>query len=320
MATNPPAVIPSALVHVIMSRKKCSETTFQSWKDSMEMFFLGCQASYMISNPIAQASVPTDKQSLDSQLPFYIYNTLEEDLQYLVAGKVSGLEQWKAVVGYFQKSNLGSRLEARKAFNNVEHDPSKPLSIYVHDVVKAAQVLKDLSVTVDDSEVRDLLLNNLHKSYLSVKTSILTASDEPDLKKVKSILTGSSLSVLQIKQEEGFTHAANATRSFKHPRTPSAHSSSSPHAPYDHQGNQWCNPGKEGYCFRCGKEGHFSHKCIFDMPKHIKDWVVQGGSSSSHFHSQAAQAQEEPSFDGQQFAGVSIDDLDVSNILGPLHI
>lgn len=271
----------------------------------------------MVSKKLDEASVPAGKQSLDMQLSLYIYNTLEDELQYLVAGKHSGLEQWKAVVGHFQKSNLGSRLEARKAFNSVEHDPSKPLSIYVHDVVKAAQVLKDLSVNVEEDEIRDLLLNNLHHSFLSVKTSLLTSSDEPDLAKVKSILTGSSLSILQIKEEEGTAQAANAARSSHKSRaypTTSSYSSSSPQPPYDQQGNKWCCWGNEGVCFRCGREGHLSHKCIFDMPKHIKDWVIKSPNS----HAQASQAFEEDSNIEEGFAGAAV--YDVSNILGPLHL
>jgi len=33
-------------------------------------------------------------------------------------------------------------------------------------------------------------------------------------------------------------------------------------------------PPTKNHCHRCGRSGHIAARCIYDMPQHIKDWVM----------------------------------------------
>ena len=187
--------VPNAIANKIETIQKCSELTFQSWKSGMKMFFRGAGAVYLTLEPLPD-TVPVGKEDLDGSIVFYIWVSMAEEMKYLVDGKESGLEAWKAVLQHFQKSNLGCRLTARQDLYRVVHDPSKPISAYIHSVEKAAQVLKDLSAPVDEVQLGDILLMNLHESYSTVCTSLLTSKDEPKLEEIKNILLGSSISTI----------------------------------------------------------------------------------------------------------------------------
>ena len=296
-------LIPTSIANKIDGITKCSDTTFQSWKSGMQMVFRAVQAKYLLMDKLPDA-VPADKKDLDEVLVFYIWGSIAEEMRYLVDGKESGLEAWKAVLDHFQKSNYGGRLKARKEFYNVVHDPSKPISVYIYSVEKAAQVLKNLKVNIEEQELTDILLMNLHESYSNIRTSILTSEDAPDLSRIKSILAGSSLPIIKQEYEDFILPAANAVRAGRRTRP----STSTTSTPIDLKGIRWCNPTNEGHCHRCGRPGHVAHLCIFDMPQHIKDWVMNGRNSSP------ATAHEV-----SEIGNDEVEEL-ANNILGPLHI
>lgn len=196
MATN----LPNYVVNMLSEVPKLTDSNFQTWKKGMTMFFSGCGASYLLSTPLP-ATVPNDSEAVDKKMVFFIWSRLSEELRYLVEGKTSGLEAWEAVSSHFQRSTMPRRLQAREAFYRIEHDPSKPISIYIHAVDSARQVLVDLGSNIDDTETLNVLLMNLHPDFHTVRTTILTAATEPTLANVKNILAGSAGSAITIKSE-----------------------------------------------------------------------------------------------------------------------
>jgi len=89
--------IPNAVANQINQIIKCSDSTFLAWKSGMKMFFMGAGAGYFCQDP-PPTSVPTGSEELDKQMTFFIWSSLEKEVKYLVEGKMSGLEAYKAVV------------------------------------------------------------------------------------------------------------------------------------------------------------------------------------------------------------------------------
>lgn len=247
----------------------------------MEMFFRGAGASYLVEK---KEKVPDEKADLDGILVSYLWSSLGEEYHYLVEGKSSALEAWKLVHSHFNASTMPRRIKARHDFYHVEHDPSQSIDVYIHSVNKARQALVALNCKVDDTETLDVLLMNLHSSYEGIRTSILTAKDEPSLESVKSILTGSARSVMAVKSEPtDIALAAQGARrgggrkDYGHGYGGGRAGADSSKGPSrDDNGYRWCDPSNEGHCHRCGRSGHIAARCIHDMPQHVKDWVMSG--------------------------------------------
>ena len=173
-------------------------------------------------------------------------------------------------------------IQAREAFYRVEHNPSKGINVYIHAVDTARKALKDLGCVIDDTEAKDVLLMNLHSSYLTVRTSILTAKEEPTFADVKSILSSSSAAVDPIiKLEPSDTAFAVRSGSSTQRRLSSRGQDFREPSQKDDKGIRWCDPTNEGHCHRCGRPGHIAARCIHNMPQHIKDWVMSVPRSSA---------------------------------------
>jgi hypothetical protein len=120
---------------------------------------------------------------------------------------------------------------------------------------------------------------NLHPSFHTIYTSILTAKSEPSLSDVKGILIGSASSAIIIKSEPvDITLATQSSNKHDIPRKQSGQFSrtgttpSSP--PEDKKGFHWCDPTNEGHCHHCGHPGHIAAHCIYNMPQDVQDWVM----------------------------------------------
>ncbi|KAK6984645.1 hypothetical protein R3P38DRAFT_3292331 [Favolaschia claudopus] len=97
--------------------------------------------------------------------------------------------------------SLSTRTISRAELNAVRHDPSKDISVYTRAMADAVKKLTAMGVTIDETYHKDLLLINLHPSYSSVRTVLLTRAAEPTLKDVTDLLTASAADP-GIKQED----------------------------------------------------------------------------------------------------------------------
>ena len=279
MSTAVPT-IPSVLVNLIIKDAQLGDNNFSTWKDKMRSFFAGIGASYLLTEK--PGSVPEGMEVFDGQLCFVIINTLEDQHRYLVSGLISALEAWKRIMEHFQKSTMPRRLKAREDFYRVEHDPTQSIYAYIFAVEKASKALVDLGCKVQETETKDVLLMNLHSSYHTVRTSILTAQKEPSLAEVKSILSGSSGSAVAIKSEPvevamaARVHGRHPGRAQPQPQPqpqPQHYQGGDPH-PVDQFGFRWCDPTNNDHCHRCGRPGHIAAKCITNMPQEVIDWIL----------------------------------------------
>jgi len=127
---------------------------------------------------------------------------------------------------------------------------------------------------------------HLHPSWITVRTTILASAKEPSFDELVSILIASSpasvvasdVTVKTEEEEPDLTLAMAARSGGRFVGSGGSYSgrgsSGAPHS--DENGFRWCSPTGNDQCRRCGRVGHISDRCIFDMPPHIKDWVTSG--------------------------------------------
>jgi hypothetical protein len=251
------------------------------YKSGMEMLFMAAGADYLI-DATSSTTIPTECVKLDKQLVFYLWARIDDDLKYIIQDtRTSALKAWLALLSHFQKSTMPRRLAARQHLYSVEHDKSKPIDVFIHAITSAAKALADLGYKVEDTEIKDILLMRLDDSYASVRTSIMTARDEPDLATIKSLLISAASSFTQSTGPVAAAHMVSAPYRPPHQRssrTPPSHiGASSQPLPPDDKGYQWCDTSNTQCCHRCGRPNHIAAFCIFTMPQYVKDWVMKGG-------------------------------------------
>ncbi|KII82844.1 hypothetical protein PLICRDRAFT_47475 [Plicaturopsis crispa FD-325 SS-3] len=247
-----------------------SDSNWFVWKKGMSMFLLANSAGGVLDGVVPK------QEGLDGTLLPFIWSKIAPEWQF-VEDAVGAVAAWKALQAHFEKSTMSNRLAARQALYSVVHDPQQPVSLYIQSLTAARAKLDALGVKIDDQEFKDVLLMRLDDSFDSLRTTILAQSPEPDLARISSLLTSSALSgsfASAVKGEESET-ALSSRSSRSRAKGESARSSS---APVDAKGFRWCDPTADGVCHRCGRSGHRAARCMFDVPSHIKDWVMSTAS------------------------------------------
>lgn len=270
--------IPNGLTAVLNKIPDLDKTNWAKWSKGMTMFFLGVGAEFIATGTAPDAGEIV-KASLDKQMLPYIYGKVSEEYQYLVEDGTSATAVWKELKGQFEKSSMSNRITARQELYGIEHDPSRDIAVYFHDITAAVARLKALGVTVPDQEQKDVILMHLHSSFHTARGVILTTATEPDLTSVKDLLktTAASDPSVTVKSESAvFGMAARQTRPSS---SVSSQGSIGTHGfPVDEQGNRWCDPTNSN-CHRCGRPGHIAAKCMYSMPQFVKDWILKHANS-----------------------------------------
>ncbi|KIJ22289.1 hypothetical protein M422DRAFT_40110 [Sphaerobolus stellatus SS14] len=280
---------------------KLTSINWMEFKSGMEMLFMGAQADYLI-DASASTTIPPECVKLDKQLVFYLWARVDDDHKFLVQdSRTSALKAWLALLTHFGKSTMPRRLAARQHLYSVEHDTSKPIDVFIHSVTSAAKALADLGSKVEDTEIKDILLMRLDDSYASIRTSIMTAKEEPDLSSIKSLLSSASSSIPQPSSIAAAQVASvrPSSRPSSRPLPPrstfSPSDSPAQSLPPDDRGFFWCDTTNSQACHRCGRPNHIAAFCLFTMPQYVKDWVMKGGYRE---HSSLANSSEDFQYEG----------------------
>jgi hypothetical protein len=278
----------SAVASILPSVPMLTDDNWFAWCKKMKMFLLGAGMA-----PVATGSgAPSDTKAkaeynkVDGQLVAYIFTKVSEEHQYLVEDCDTGTAAWAALKKHFEKSTMGHRMAARREFYNINHDPSLPISQYIQAVTTARVKLTAYEVTVEDKEFIDVLLMNLHESYHHVRSSILMEATEPALDRIKNMLTGSAAATTDttpIKVElanRAFGPGGRMGRSGGRPGAGQVGVSDVRPGRVDAKGYTWSDTTNSGGCHRCGRTGHIAARCMYNMPDHVKEWIMSSGTRS----------------------------------------
>ncbi|KAF5345663.1 hypothetical protein D9756_011573 [Leucocoprinus leucothites] len=273
------------------------------WSKAMKHFFSAARATSVItgSPPDKEHATYADWQALDEQLYAFIIAKIDYSLWYLVEDDTptpSGRSSWSKLKAHYERSTIGLRVQARRhLYHGITHDTSQPVGLFIHEVVTAAQKLKEMGCSVEDKEITDIILMGLDSSFDHVRTSLLLLDKELTLEDVKKYLN----SATSIATSPSFTQTqafavsskAKSSRSPGYGHSSSGHSSSGPSSTtsptlIDSKGFRWCNPTNEGHCHRCGREGHIAARCMYNMPQEVKDWIIVNSKQNRHSEVQKA--------------------------------
>ncbi|KAJ7766150.1 hypothetical protein B0H16DRAFT_387250 [Mycena metata] len=180
---------------------------------------------------------------------------------------------------WWRMVSMSNRISARTELYAVEHDPSRDIAVYLHDVATRVARLTALGITVPELEQKDVILMRLHPSFHTARAVIVTTAEEPDLAGVKDLLLTSAASDPSVTVKSEPADLAMAAR--LKPGSNPFQGSIGPHGfPQDNEGHRWCDPTNKN-CHRCGHSGHIAAKCMYSMPQFVKDWILRNSNSSS---------------------------------------
>jgi len=295
--------LPSAAVHALQARTDLvlSPETWPSVSRTFLVFFKGVHVPW-----VADASKAIENADNDAEVLWILFGKLPSEYEALADGCNTAQALWSKLEKTFEASTMSTRMNARQAFVNTKHDPSKPIDVYLANIDDCVRRLDRLSAKPTNLEIKDTILMNLDDSFSPTRLAIVTALNEPSLTAVKEQLrsAGSSVPLAPtpiVKEEEKEIALAARSRPL-----------SSTRGPRPGRGKfRWCSAIAHDQCRRCGITGHIADRCIHDMPKDIKDWVMAGPPSRPSTRSRDADDDEDAGF-GQVDSDADDDEVHVN--------
>ena len=280
-----------SLATLISKVDPLTDKNWYKWKNQIMMIFRMDGSAALIAGTEPRPNDRTEAAKWDrrdSTALGLIWASTHADFHFLVEEETSGSACFAKLKTKFETTSFARRVELRKRFYSVEHDPSKPIDIYIQQILDAKGQLVAIGHKIEDVEVKDVILMNLHSSYETVKLSLLTQPTEPSLDVIRSILNSSSPIIdapFAIKSEPTDTALATKFRKKDSHRTHSTacrrndtgsngHGhSKSVEGILDDKGFRWGDVTGDN-CHRCGREGHIAALCVADMPPDIKSRIL----------------------------------------------
>jgi gag-polypeptide of LTR copia-type len=255
MATNL-----SSVATMLSQVTKLTKGEWYKWKKQVGMCFLAADLEGIESGDKTKDVDELKKwNQTDKKLTGFLYMTVEKDYQYLVEDERTASGMYQKLKEHFERTSMASRINARLALYSVSHDTSLPITAYFHALDSAKSELKSLGVDISESEFKDILLMHLDDSFNNLRVTLLARETEPSLPTIKDVLISSSSSSSDVKIEGAFSARSNRSRDPD---------------PVDDKGFRWCDPTASGVCHRCGRTGHPAARCMYNMPQHVKDWLM----------------------------------------------
>nr|GAT49568.1 predicted protein [Mycena chlorophos] len=272
------------------------QANFHTWKDEILVVFNADGESADIVNgttPIpADATEAAAWTKKDKAAMTIMWARMSKEVRAEAKGVTSGSVLYAKLKTKYEKSTWSRRVTLRTAFHNVRHDTTKPIEDYVTAVTSLRDQLEALGEKVSDNYFKDVLLANLNPLYVAVRNSLLAQpTGESDLATVKSVISGALYinddniktepedTALAIRNGNGSTggkraFASSGSVSGRSGNSAAHTSGQSESHGIDKNGYRWCDPTNENHCHRCGRTNHIAARCVADMPKDIKAWVL----------------------------------------------
>jgi hypothetical protein len=185
----------------------------------------------------------------------------------------------------------------------------KPINIYIQQILDVKGQLVTIGHKIEDVEVKDVILMNLHSSYETITLSLIMQPTKPSLDVICSILNSSSLIIdapFTVKSKSiDIVLAMKFKRSDNNKRAGHGHVSGS--SGYGHgtsvggieddKGYHWGDVTSDN-CHCCGHEGHIATLCVADMPPDIKSQILSKSATkneqSSYVHNSPSDCSHSP--------------------------
>ena len=271
------------------------EHNYTTWAEELEAWFMTQSGGdvWLAIDPdteVPQGHVKQEKWKKHNLFAYgTIFRAIHPDQRSVLSDlvpKKCGRTAWAGLRAHYLKDTPSYRHTLRQKFYSLSYSPSTGVSGYSDSLKRIIRDLKDIGHELSRLEVLDKLLIGLPSSFAPIRTTIM-----PNIIRDEYKLQDAVTELQDFEHREGLTPQSQIPENIADPSslpnlslanqqvTPSltalysshAHSTSRAHKDFN-----WLNTeNRENVCWRCGKSGHGAPRCVFDMPKEVKDKILK---------------------------------------------
>jgi hypothetical protein len=221
--------------------KLTGDNNYRNWRFAISMVFRSYGFWDILTDESKAAERKTDENVLNGQEILTSIGLTVDPSQYIyILDAKDGYLAWKALEKVYFKNSRANRISLKRQFYSYAHNIDSPIQDYINGIVAIAGLLRSIGVKLEDAEIMDILIMNLHESWSSMAGTLSTTMTDSNS---VADLSGALI-------DEDVRRRGNATGSTGYV----AMMVSSPKG-----GKRRSNDTRK--CYNCGEPGHLSREC-----------------------------------------------------------
>jgi len=182
----------------------------------------------------------------------YITLSISEDHYRHIESCTTGTEAWTALKNKYEKSGRSYRVALKHQLYNCKHDPDRPIQDYIDEVITVWRRLTGIGVRLEETDIVDVFLFNLHESWASAAASLCIGLKENAV--VADVEGALRDEERRQRRPIGIDEAANLAKGGRGRKAPSA------------SRGHTSGGGGGPTCHRCQGRGHIAKYCTAPAP------------------------------------------------------
>ena len=188
-----------------------------------------------------------------------------------------GSYTWPLLKAEFEKDVALNHLSLHSTFDNIVHDPSKPVTKLTNTIQSISHQLASIKHPLHDTEITNMILLCLHESFSSVCSTLITHKEESTPTEIITTVKEHEVHMIITNHLPTATSAAMTSPE----KTSTLLESSGNKGGYEGQPQKWRWTGgtQKGWMVLTSIvdiRAMVVVKCIADIPQQVKDCIVSG--------------------------------------------
>jgi hypothetical protein len=160
---------------------KLNTTNYHEWKFAISMVLWKAGCWDIVSGKKDRLKTRSDDGKWETAAEeglTYIGLTIDLSQYAHIRDYEDGLAAWKALADIYEKNSRATRIYLRREFYTFNHDPTKPIMEYITGITTVTSRLQSIKVKLDQTEIVDVIIFNLHGEYSNIAGSLMASKEE----------------------------------------------------------------------------------------------------------------------------------------------
>ena len=150
---------------------KLTRLNYYDWKFAITMVLRRSGCWEIVNGTISKPSTRDAREKWEIKSEEGLTSiglTVDTDQYQYIQDATTGPEAWEALSKVYEKRSRANWIALKREFYSHQHNPDAPIQDYISGILGSARKLKAIGVKLEDTDIMDILLLNLHADWSNI--------------------------------------------------------------------------------------------------------------------------------------------------------